>query len=440
MVLPDVARMEHIVRAVPMGRHAGVLTQVVGLLVECRGLQAAMGDLCRVELDNGSELDVEVVGFRGGATLVMPLGEADGLHPGASVVPRGTRLEVRGGDALLGRVVDGLGRAIDGGPPIPPGRTFPLQRAAPTPMERVPIEEPLPSGVSVIDAFLTLGRGQRMGIFSGSGVGKSTLLADVARSTLADVNVIALIGERGREVRHFIEEALCEEGLKKSVIVVATSDAPPLIRIKACLTATAIAESFRDQGHDVMMMLDSVTRLAGATREVGLALGEPPTVKGYPPSFFSSMPKLVERLGRTPTGSITGIFTVLVDGDDMNDPVADTMRGLLDGHIVLSRDVAQRGRFPAVDVLRSTSRIMDRVTSEVHREAAIEVRSLMAAYEEARDLVSVGAYKPGSDPKVDRALAVQTEFEALLAQRTGQGRTMAETLALLGNVAGKAAS
>ena len=294
--------------------------------------------------------------------------------------------------------------------------------------------------MSVLDGFLTLGRGQRIGIFAGSGVGKSTLLGDIARGTTADINVIALIGERGREVRHFIEESLGPEGLRRSVLIVATSDAPPLIRIKACFTAVAIAEWFRDMGKDVMMMVDSVTRLAGATREVGLALGEPPTVRGYPPSFFSSMPRIVERLGRTRRGSITGIFTVLVDGDDMNEPVTDTLRGLLDGHVVLSRAIAQRGRFPAVDVLQSTSRIMDRVTSGEHRDDAREVRMLMAAFEDARDLVSIGAYKPGSDAKVDRALAVKDTLDSLLTQDQGSARAFEDTLARLAEIAGRSAS
>jgi FliI/YscN family ATPase len=291
----------------------------------------------------------------------------------------------------------------------------------------------------VLDAFLTLGRGQRIGIFAGSGVGKSTLLADVSRATLAEVNVIALVGERGREVGHFIKDALGPEGLKKSVIVVATSDAPPLLRIKASFTAAAIAEYFRDQGKDVMMMLDSVTRLALATREVGLALGEPPTVKGYPPSFFSTMPRLVERLGRTKRGSITGIFTVLVDGDDMNDPVADTLRGLLDGHVVLSRAIAQRGLFPAVDVLKSVSRIMPEVTTQEHRAQAMKVRALLAAYEGARDLLAVGAYKAGTDPKVDQAVQSLPAIEKLLAQESRHGRSLDETLKLLNDI-GKGAA
>lgn len=427
--LPSLDLCRRIVRDVPLGTRAGILTQVVGLLVECRGLGCALGDLCRVELPDDTPLEMEVVGFRGASSLLMPLGEAEGLRPGARVVPLGRRLSARCGPFLLGRVLDGLGRPLDGGPPLPAaGAEVPLFRPAPPPLERVAIDEALPTGVSVIDGFLTLGRGQRIGIFAGSGVGKSTLLADVAREALADVNVIALVGERGREVGHFIEDALGKDGLSRSVLVVATSDAPPLIRIKAAFTAVAMAEWFRDQGHDVMMMVDSVTRLAAATREVGLALGEPPTVKGYPPSFFSIMPRLVERLGRTRQGSITGILTVLVDGDDLNDPVADTLRGLLDGHVVLSRDVAQRGHFPAVDVLKSISRIMNHVVTAEHREAAARVRSLIAAYEQVRDLVAVGAYKPGSDPKVDRAIGSINEVERLLAQAGRQGRPFDETV------------
>lgn len=439
MVLPDVARLEDIARSTPVGSRAGILTQVVGLLVECRGLSSALGDLCHVSLPEGGTLDLEVVGFRGPATLLMPLGDAHGLRPGTRVIPRGARLDVACSEGLLGRVVDGLGKPIDGGPALPPGKRMPLVRPAPGPLDRVPIETPLSTGVSVLDGFLTLGRGQRVGIFAGSGVGKSTLLGEVARGTAADVNVIALIGERGREVQHFIEHALGEEGLRRSVIVVATSDAPPLIRIKACFTAIAIAEWFRDLGKDVMMMIDSVTRYAGATREVGLALGEPPTVRGYPPSFFSSMPRIVERLGRTRAGSITGIFTVLVDGDDMNEPVTDTLRGLLDGHVVLSREIAQRGQFPAVDVLQSVSRIMNLVTAPEHQDAARELRALMAAYEDARDLVSVGAYKPGTDPLVDRAIAVRGDVENLIRQDAGAPRTLDETLGRMAEVVGRTA-
>ena len=431
MVLPDLERCKELISATPVGRRGGVLTRVVGLLVECRGLSSALGDLCRVELPGRDPLIAEVVGFRDEASLLMPLGPGEGMHPGARVMPLGRRLEVPCGPRMLGRVLDGLGRPIDGGPELGGGRTMPLMRAAPSPLERTPIDTALPTGISVIDGLTTLGRGQRMGIFAGSGVGKSTLLADMARETQADVNVIALIGERGREVRHFIEEALGPEGLRKSVIIVATSDSPPLIRLKASFTAIAVAEYFRDEGKDVLLMMDSVTRLAAATREVGLALGEPPTVRGYPPSFFSTMPQLVERLGRTARGSITGIITVLVEGDDMNDPVADTMRGLLDGHIVLSRKVAHRGHFPAVDVLASVSRLMDGLVAPEHRAAANHLRSLAAAYEEARDLIAVGAYKAGSDPKVDAAVKVNDRMEALLRQQSGEGRSVADTVAAL---------
>lgn len=415
-IVPDLERCRRTVTSLPMGQRTGVLTQVVGLLVECEGISSALGDLCRVDLANDESITMEVVGFRGTTSLLMPLGEAHGLRPGARVVPLGRRLSTECSEQLLGRVLDGLGRPMDGGPAVTSTAARPLNQPAPSPLDREPISEPLPVGVSVIDALLTLGRGQRIGIFSGSGVGKTTLLADMARGTQAGVNVIALIGERGREVRNFIEDALGPEGLARSVLVVATSDMPPLIRIKASSTAVALAEFFRDQGQDVMLMMDSVTRLAAATREVGLALGEPPTVKGYPPSFFSTMPKLVERLGRTHRGSITGLFTVLVDGEDMDDPVADTLRGLLDGHVVLSRAIAHRGVFPAVDVLHSTSRVMNDVVPPEQRDAALAVRRLMATLEEVRDLVAVGAYKRGTDPKVDRALQSVNELESLLSQ------------------------
>ncbi|MCA9322800.1 MAG: FliI/YscN family ATPase, partial [Planctomycetes bacterium] len=299
------------------------------------------------------------------------------------------------------------------------------------PLERVPIDTALETGVSVLDGLITLGRGQRLGIFAGSGVGKSTLLGSIARSSQADVNVIALVGERGREVQEFIEKCLGPEGMARSVLVVATSDASPLLRYKAAFTATAIAEWFRDQGKEVLFMADSVTRLAGAVREIGLAAGEPPTVKGYPPSFFSTMPRLVERLGRTQRGSITGILTVLVDADDMNEPVADTMRGLLDGHCVLSRRIAARGQFPAVDVLNSTSRVMDAVVSDEHMASARMMRELMAVHEEARDLVSVGAYRKGTDPEIDRAIAAQPAMLALLKQGNRERRSMTDTIAAL---------
>jgi flagellum-specific ATP synthase len=367
----------------------------------------------------------------------MPLGDADGLVPGARVTPLVTRLSATCGEGLLGRVVDGLGHPIDGKGPIHGGVSVPLHQSAPPPLDRRAIDTPLPTGVSVIDAFLTIGRGQRVGIFSGSGVGKSTLLGDIARETLADVNVIALVGERGREVGAFLEEVLGPEGLARSVVVVATSDMPPLLRIKAASTAVTIAEWFRDRGRDVMFMFDSVTRYAAAMREVGLALGEPPTVKGYPPSFFSTVPRLVERLGRARAGSITGLLTVLVDADDMNDPVADTLRGLLDGHVVLSRTIA-RSRHPAVDIGASVSRLMTRIVSPEHQDAAAKVRRMLATYEDAKDLIAIGAYRAGADPKVDKAVRSISEAEALLAQRSGEGRPFPDTVRRLVELAAKA--
>ncbi len=423
--------------AVPVGQMVGRVARVVGLTIEGRGIGAPIGDLVAIERAGMSELPAEVVGFKEGAALMMPLGDADGLVPGARVRPLHRKVSVGAGRQLLGRVLDALGQPLDGLGPVGPTVEVPLLREAPSPMERRPIDAALQTGVSVIDAFLTIGRGQRVGIFAGSGVGKSTLLGDISRESLSDVNVIALIGERGREVGDFIHDVLGVEGMKRSIVVVATSDSPPLLRIKAAYTAVALAEWFRDAGKDVMLMLDSVTRFAAACREVGLALGEPPTVKGYPPSFFGMIPRLVERLGRGKTGSITGLFTVLVDGDDMNDPVADTLRGLLDGHIVLSRAIA-RQRFPAVDVAGSVSRIMDRVVAPEHADAARSVRRVLATFEDAKDLISVGAYKAGADARIDRAVKLMPDVDGLLTQRTGHGRPFADTIGRLRDIAARA--
>jgi flagellum-specific ATP synthase len=423
-------------RATPRYRRMGRVTRVVGLLIEARGAAAPLGDLCAIERRGLPPLLAEIAGFRDGAALLMPLGDADGLLPGAAVRPLERRLTVACGDALLGRVLDGLGRPADGLPAPLAYDQRPLSADAPAPFDRLPVETPLETGVSVIDGFLTLGRGQRVGIFAGSGVGKSTLLGELAKRASADVNVIALVGERGREVGAFIEDVLGPEGLRKSVVIAATSDSPPLVRLKAAYVASAVAEWFRDRGKDVLLLFDSVTRFAAATREVGLALGEPPTTKGYPPSFFSSAPRLVERYGRTKKGSITALCTVLVDGDDLNDPVADTLRGLLDGHFVLSRELARR-RHPAVDVLGSVSRLMDRIAAPAHRDAAAAVRRMLATYEDSRDLVAVGAYKSGADPKVDRALRSINEAEALLAQKVGETRAFDETVRRLRDLAAK---
>ena len=435
----DLERYACLVEAAPEGRWVGHVTRIVGLTLECRGIHAALGELCSiVDPRKGEEILSEVVGFREESTILMPIEDTAMLSPGASVRPLGRRLSVSCGDFMLGRVLDALGRPIDGGAALPRGELLDIFRPAPGPLDRVPIDEPLETGMSVLDGLLTFGKGQRMGIFAGSGVGKSTLLGGIARSSTADVNVIALIGERGREVQEFIQKSLGPEGLRRSVIVVATSDCTPLLRFKGAFTAVTIAEWFRDQGADVMFMADSITRLANSVREIGLASGEPPTVKGYPPSFFGTMPKLVERLGRTGAGSITGILTVLVDADDMNEPVADTMRGLLDGHCVLSRRLAARGQFPAVDVLESASRVMDSVCSKDQLAAARQCKELLAVYEEARDLISVGAYREGSDPEIDRAIRAHGAMMRLLKQDHLERRSLEETRNLMAAVASDA--
>jgi flagellum-specific ATP synthase len=364
----------------------------------------------------------------------MALGDAHRVAPWDRVHNDHRPLAVPIGAGLLGRVVDALGRPIDGGPPIQ-GALRPLTGDAPSPLSRAPIHQPVETGVAAIDGMLTLGKGQRVGIFAGSGVGKSTLMGAIARSKAGQVNVIALIGERGREVGEFVTEALGKEGLQKSVVIACTSDAAPMLRLKAPLTAVTVAEAFRAQGADVLFMMDSVTRYAMAVREVGLAAGEPPTLRGYPPSLFASLPRLVERLGSDGIGTITGLFTVLVDGDDMNEPVADALRGYLDGHIVLNRRIAERGKFPAIDVLASISRLMPKVSTPEHQKRARRLRELMAHYEENRDLVAVGAYRKGADPLLDQALAKIAAIEGLLYHGT-EGRAAADTQKALQQIAG----
>ncbi len=418
-------RLDDRISSLRPGKAEGKVVSVTGVTLTATGLEASIGEVCRV-LGLQEHILAEVVGFREGRSLLMPLGEVGGIGPGAKVVGLSHPLQVRVGEGLLGRVLDGLGRPLDGRP-LPEGKDFPVFRAAPPALERAPIEQPMATGVSSIDGFLTLGRGQRMGIFAGSGVGKSTLLGMVSREAEADVNVIVLVGERGREVRAFLEDVLGPEGLARSVVVVATSDAPPLLRFKAPLTGVTLAEYFREKGKDVLLIMDSVTRFAFSAREIGLAVGEPPTMRGYPPSLFAQLPRLVERMGTSRKGSITGLITVLVEGDDMNEPVADTMRSLLDGHIVLSREIASLGRYPAVDVLRSVSRTMDRVVDPEHLKAARSLREVLALYEENRDLVQVGAYKAGSDPRLDRALARIDAVHALLAQGIEEKRSFQET-------------
>lgn len=419
-------------------RASGTVTQVVGLVLEATGPQAPVGEVVRIrtraaresswESETGAlpaaygdvlpgEVLAEVVGFREGRVLLMPIGEMSGVAPGDLVVGTGRPFLVGVGDELLGRVLDGLGTPIDDGPTPAVTGLVPAFRKPPDPVRRPRISEVLPLGVRAIDGCLTVGRGQRIGIFSGSGVGKSTLLGMMARNTKADVSVVCLVGERGREVRDFIEKDLGPEGLKRSVVVVATGDAPPLVRIRAAYTATAIAESFRDKGKDVLLLLDSITRFARAQREVGLAVGEPPAQRGFPPSVFALLPRLLERAGRSEKGSITGLYTVLVDADDMNEPIADTVRGILDGHFVLSRDLAARGHYPAIDCLPSVSRVMPDIVPRAQVDAASKLRELLAVYRDAEDLIRIGAYVAGSDPKIDEARAKIERINDFLRQR-----------------------
>ncbi|HHV65644.1 MAG TPA: flagellar protein export ATPase FliI [Peptococcaceae bacterium] len=392
----------------------GLVSRITGLLVEADGPRVSVGKYCRI-LSSQRGVPAEVVGFKGTKTLLMPLGDLDGVAPGDKVLPLKESLTVPVDHSLLGRVLDGLGQPLDG-KPLHTKEAYPLHNNPPSALFRPRITEPLYVGVRAIDGLLTLGRGQRMGIFAGSGVGKSTLLGMMARNTEADVNVIALVGERGRELRDFMEKDLGEEGLKRSVIVVATSDQPALIRLKAAFTATAIAEYFRDNGKNVLFMMDSVTRFAMAQREIGLTIGEPPATRGYPPSVFALLPKLLERAGMSEKGSITGIYSVLVDGDDHNEPIADAVRGILDGHIVLSRDIAAQNHYPAIDVLKSVSRVMHDVASPAIQALAGKMREYLAVYQNAKDLIDIGAYVDGSNPRIDEAKAHIEKINAFLCQ------------------------
>lgn len=392
----------------------GRVSQVVGLVVRARGLQAEMGEHCVIHNDMG-HVDAEVVGFQGAETLLMPLGDSSGLKPGTAVSASGHHLQVTVGENLLGRVIDGLGKPIDGkGPLSGPRRS--VDAPPPGPLKRQPISNRLELGVKVLDSLIPLGQGQRLGIFAGSGVGKSSLLGMIARGSQAQVNVICLVGERGREVQEFVDQHL-GEAISHSVVVVTTSDRPALERIKALAVATTIAEEFRDRGSHVLLMCDSLTRLAMAQRELGLATGEPPATRGYPPSVWATMPQLLERAGAIAgSGSITGLYTVLVEGDDMNEPVADAARAILDGHVVLSRDLAHQNHYPAVDVLQSVSRLQGDLLSPEVLESAGSLRELMAAYAERRDMIALGAYQAGSEPLVDRAVALHPQIEAFLCQ------------------------
>ncbi len=404
----------------------GRVQSVVGLLIEASDVHAAVGELCYIYEDDrptSRRVKAEVVGVKGRTSVLMPLEETAGLRAGCLVQRSELPLTVRVGEALLGRVIDANGRPLDDLGPLHLPESRPVHAEPPSPLGRQMIDEPLLTGVRAIDGFLTLGKGQRIGIFAGSGVGKSTLLGTIARHARADVNVIALIGERGREVQEFIADNLGAEGLSRSVVVAVTGDQAAMSRVKGASAAIAIAEFFRDRGLDVMLMMDSVTRVAMAQREIGLAVGEPPTTRGYTPSVFALLPRLLERVGAGRTGSITGIFTVLVDGDDMNEPIGDAVRGIVDGHIVLSRKLAHANHFPAIDVLHSVSRVMPRVTSDRHRQAAGRARSLLAAYNDAEALIRIGAYQQGSDPTTDAAIRANDPLNQFLQQDAAQGST-----------------
>ena len=412
-------------------RWTGTVKELVGLLIESEGPAAAVGDFCEIRCADGRRIRSQVVGFRNGRVLSLPLEETGGLQLGDPIVARRDEARVAVGQALLGRVLDGFGAPMDDKGPIEAEDYYELYRPPPGPLEREPIREPLVTGIRVIDSLLPCGKGQRIGIFGGSGVGKSVLLGSMSRNSFADVSVIALVGERNREVRSFIEEDLGEEGMKRAVVVVATSDRPAPLRVRACFVALAVAEFFRDRGADVLLVMDSVTRLAMAQREIGLAAGEPPSQKGYTPSVFNLLPKVFERAGNFRRGSITGFFTVLVEGDDMNEPIADAVRAILDGHILLSRRLAAAGHYPAIDVLSSVSRLGPQITPPEHWRAAQRIREALAAYHQAEDLINLGAYMSGANPQLDAVLRARPRLLEFLRQPAQQKSPIEQTRAAL---------
>ena len=411
-------------------RKLGKVAKIVGLTIESLGPEAKLNDLCKIYIDEEKTVLAEVVGFRDKNLLLMPYESVEGVGLGCIVENTGKPLSIAVGDNLLGKLVDGIGR-FEGMEDAGLDHIYPIDALPPDPMKRKIIDKVLPLGVKAVDGIITVGRGQRIGIFAGSGVGKSTLLGMFARNTKADINVIALIGERGREVREFVERDLGEEGMKRSVVVVATSDKPALIRNKAAKTATAIAEYFRDQGKDVLLMMDSLTRFSMAQREIGLASGEPPVTRGYPPSVYSEMPKLLERAGTSDKGTITGLYTVLVDGDDFNEPITDTARGILDGHIMLSRKLVHKNHYPAIDILQSISRVMSSITDKEHKQYVGRLKNVMATYDEAEDLINIGAYKEGSNENIDYAVSKINAVNEFLMQGTDEKYDYEEVLRLL---------
>ena len=413
-------------------RYMGKIEKIVGMTIEASGPQCSIGDICRIYAkDLKSHIFAEVVGFQAEKVLLMPYTDIEGIGPGSIVDNTGDKLMVKTGDALIGRIIDAIGQPIDGNGDIEYTDSVSISGIPTNPLTRPKIAEPIELGVKAIDGLLTLGKGQRIGIFAGSGVGKSTLMGMIARKVKADINVIALVGERGREVREFIENDLGPEGMARSVVVVATSDQPAMMRYKCPMTATAIAEYFMSQGKDVLIMMDNLTRFAMANREVGLSIGEPPIARGYTPSIYAQMPKLLERAGCFEKGSITGIYAVLVEGDDTNEPIADTVRGIIDGHIILSRKIAAQNHYPAIDILPSVSRLMSTVASPEHKEAASKLRNLLSLYNNNVDLISIGAYKAGTNPKLDEAISKIDKINAFLCQKTNESFTLDETVKLL---------
>lgn len=421
-----------IIRKAQTIKEIGKITEIIGLTIESDGPKSSIGDLCYIYNDfNDTPTMAEVVGFKKDKILLMPLASPDGIRPGAMVVNTGGAMKIGVGNQLIGRVLDGLGRPIDTLGDIRFSEYRSTQANAINPLKRKRITEPLSLGIKSVDGFATVGKGQRLGIFAGSGVGKSTTLGMMAKNTSADINVIALIGERGREVKEFIEEILGAEGMKRSVVIAATSEQPSLVKIKAAFVATSIAEYFRDKGMDVLFMLDSITRIAMAQREVGLAIGEPPATRGYTPSVFAMMPKIMERAGTNEFGTMTGLYTVLVEGDDFNEPISDTARSILDGHIILSRALAHRNHYPAVDVLQSLSRVMNDITQPEHKAAAGAIRNLLAVHAKNEDLINIGAYVSGSDQVCDKAISMMSDINKFLTQTTKDKTDYAETVSSL---------
>ena len=435
MITPKISYIKDKVANVDLFEVYGKVLNVSGLSIEALTPASFVGELCSVNRFDGKPMFAEVVGFKEGKTLLMPIGDVQGIGPNSLIRAMGRPLWIKVSDGLVGRVVNAIGEPLDDKGPVY-GEKRSVYQNPPDPLKRKIITEPLQTSIKAIDGLLTVGKGQRVGIFAGSGVGKSTLLGMIARNSSADVNVIILVGERGREVRKFIEEDLTEEGAKRSIVVVATSDQPALLRVKAVLTGMTIAEYFRDQGKDVLVMMDSVTRLAMAQREVGLSIGEPPTTRGYTPSVFALLPKVLERAGNSDKGSITAFITVLVEGDDMNEPVADAVRSILDGHIVLSRALAHRAHYPAIDVLQSISRVMNDVVSAKHLKLANRMRELLAVYSEAEDLINIGAYQRGNNPKIDEALDYIDAINHFLLQQVKESYTLEQTVNLMEEVLG----